>query len=393
MNSCICCHDRLLRHINHHRVYWFCPACHQEMPNMDIYMLNSHLKKLKAKMQNKSLVSKIFEKAIAGNQVYDADIEAGIKADKPISEIYESLIFKDIRDTCDCFKEIYEQTGELDGYVSIEVDPHLARDTEGTVEEAIRYYRAIERENVMIKIPGTPEGFPAIERIIAEGINVNITLLFSVESYENAAWACIHGLETKVERDKPIDKIASVASFFLSRIDTKIDDRINERLKNIGTETLNEDVRLSRVQGKVAIANAKSADRKFREITQSDRWKAIANKGANIQRLLWVSTSTKNPEYNDVMYVNELVGEHTVNTLPPDTLEACANRCDITANPIETNVEEAKPLIASLQDSDIKVDLNEVMQELLEEGIDKFIQPFDSLQQTLSGKVKQLVTT
>ena len=262
----------------------------------------------------------------------------------------------------------------------------------------------------MIKIPGTPEGFPAIERVIAEGINVNVTLLFSVESYEQTAWAYIRGLETRVKQDKPIDKIASVASFFLSRIDIKIDDRIDERLKNIGTETLNEEarkcglggfpheqlsqeVRLRQVQGKVAIANAKLAYQKFREITQSDRWQALADKEANIQRLLWASTSTKNPEYNDVMYVNELVGEHTVNTLPPDTLEACADHCDITANPIESNIDNAKQLIASLQDPDINIDLNRVMQELLEEGIDKFVKPFDSLQQTLEDKVKQLATT
>ena len=334
----------------------------------------------------------IFEKAIAGNEVYDADIEAGIKADKPVSEIYESLIFKDIRDTCDRFKEIYEQTGGLDGYVSIEVSPHLARDTEGTVEEALRYYKAINRENVMIKIPGTPEGFPAIERVIAEGINVNVTLLFSIESYEQAAWAYIRGLETRVNQDKAIDKIASVASFFLSRIDTKIDDRIDEKLQTVGTETLNQQVRLDQVLGKVAIANAKLAYQKFKEIINTDRWQALADKGANIQRLLWASTSTKNPKYSDVMYVNELVGEHTVNTLPPDTLEACADHCDFTANPIETNVEEAKQLIASLQNSDINIDLNKVMEELLEEGIDKFIKPFDSLQQTLEDKVKQLAT-
>ena len=334
----------------------------------------------------------IFEKAIAGNEVYDADIEAGIKADKPVSEIYESLIFKDIRDVCDRFKEIYEQTGGLDGYVSIEVSPHLARDTEGTVEEALRYYKAIDRENVMIKIPGTPEGFPAVERVIAEGINVNITLLFSIESYQEAAWAYIRGLEARVNQDKPIDKIASVASFFLSRIDTKIDDRINERLKNVGTETLNEEARLRQVQGKVAIANAKLAYQKFKEIINTDRWQALAQKGANVQRLLWASTSTKNPEYSDVMYVNELVGEHTVNTLPPNTLEACADHCDITANPVESNVESAKQLIASLQDPDINIDLKGVMEELLEEGIDKFIQPFDSLQQTLEDKVKQLAT-
>ena len=332
----------------------------------------------------------IFEKAIANNQVYDADIEAAIKAGKPVSEIYESLIFQDIRDVCDRFKAIYEQTGGLDGYVSIEVSPHLARDTEGTVEEALRYYQAIERENVMIKIPGTPEGFPAVERVIAEGINVNITLLFSVESYEQTAWAYIRGLEQRVKQGQPIDKIASVASFFLSRIDTKIDALIDEGLKNIGTESLNQEARLQKIKGKVAIANAKVAYQKFKEITKSDRWQALADKGANIQRLLWASTSTKNPEYNDVMYVNELIGEYTVNTLPPDTLDACADHCEITANPIESNVENDQQLIASLQEPDINIDLDRVMQQLLEEGIDKFIQPFDSLQQTLSDKVKQL---
>jgi transaldolase len=334
----------------------------------------------------------IFEKAIAGNQVYDADIETGIKAEKPVSDIYESLIFDDIRATCDRFRQIYEQSNGLDGYVSIEVSPHLARDTEGTIEEALRYYRAIERDNVMIKIPGTPEGFPAVERVIAEGINVNITLLFSVTSYEDAAWAYIRGLEARVKKGQPIEKIASVASFFLSRIDTKIDDLIDKKLKEIGTETLNESARLQQIQGKVAIANAKLAYQKFQEIIHSDRWQALVDKSANMQRLLWASTSTKNPKYNDVMYVNELVGKHTVNTLPPNTLEACADHCNITANSIETNVEEAKQLIASLQDSDINIDLEAVMKELLEEGIDKFIQPFDSLQQTLETKVKQLAT-
>jgi transaldolase len=335
----------------------------------------------------------IFEKAIAGNQVYDVDIEAGIKAKKPVSEIYESLIFKDIRDTCDRFKAIYEQSGGLDGYVSIEVSPHLARDTQGTIEEALRYYRAIKRENVMIKIPGTPEGFPAVERVIAEGINVNITLLFSVTSYEDAARAYISGLETRVNQGQLIDKISSVASFFLSRIDTKIDHLIDQKLKNIGTETLNEEARLRQIQGKVAIANAKLAYEKFQEIIHSDRWQALAAKGANVQRLLWASTSTKNPEYSDVMYVNQLVGKYTVNTLPPDTLQACADHCQITANSIEAEIERAKQLIASLQESDIDIDLEAVMKELLEEGIDKFIQPFDSLQQTLEAKVKQLAAT
>jgi transaldolase len=335
----------------------------------------------------------IFEKAIAGNRVYDADIEAEIKAGKSASEIYESLIFKDIRATCDRFKPIYEESGGLDGYVSIEVSPHLARDAKGTIEEARRYNRAIERENVMIKIPGTPECLTAIELAISEGINVNVTLLFSVNSYEDAAWAYVRGLEARVEKGQPIPKIASVASFFLSRIDTKIDDLIHKKLQKIGTETLSQSARLQQIQGKVAIANAKLAYQKFQEITHTNRWQALAEKGANVQRLLWASTSTKNPKYSDVMYVNELVGEDTVNTLPPDTLQACADRCSITANSLETNVEEAKQLIASLQESDIGLDLETIMKELLKEGIDKFIQPFDSLQQTLEAKVKLLATT
>ncbi|WP_036478325.1 transaldolase [Myxosarcina sp. GI1] len=332
----------------------------------------------------------IFEKAIAGNQIYDADIEAGVKAGKSVSEIYESLIFDDIRHTCDLFRPIYEQTGGLDGYVSIEVSPRLARDTPGTVEEALRFYRAIDRDNVMIKIPGTPEGFPAVERVISQGINVNVTLLFSVESYENAAWAYIRGLEDRVAKNQPIDKIASVASFFLSRIDTKIDDRIDERLKNIGTENLGEESRLQQIQGKVAIANAKVAYQKQQEILKSDRWQALKEKGANLQRLLWASTSTKNPKYSDVMYVNELVAPNTVNTMPPDTMQACADHCDPAANRIEINVEESYRLLESLKDPDVEIDLDEVMYELLEEGIDKFIKPFDSLQQTLESKVKQL---
>jgi transaldolase len=332
----------------------------------------------------------IFESAIANNQIYDADIEAGIKAGKSVSEIYESLIFEDIRNACDLFAKIYEESGGLDGYVSIEVSPHLALDTEGTIEEALRFYHAIERENVMIKIPGTKEGIPAVARIISEGINVNVTLLFSVDSYENAAWAYIQGLEQRLAKNQPIDKIASVASFFLSRIDTKIDGYIDEKLKEIGTETLGEEARLNQVKGKVAIANAKIAYQKYQEIIASDRWKKLAEAGANIQRLLWASTSTKNPDYSDVMYIDQLVGKDTVNTLPFDTIQACADHCDPQGDRIETKIEEAYQLLESIQAADINIDLSRVMDELLAEGIDKFIQPFDSLMQSLDSKTKQL---
>lgn len=337
----------------------------------------------------------IFEKAIAGNKIYDADIEAGIKAGKSTLEIYESLVFDDIRNACDVFKPVYEESKGLDGYVSIEVPPTIAKDTDSTIKEAIRYYNAIGRENVMIKIPGTPEGLPAVEAVIAEGINVNVTLLFSVQSYIDTVWAYIKGLEKRVAEGKDISKIASVASFFLSRIDVKIDKMLDAKLK----EGVNEDTagKLIALKGKIAIANAKVAYQKYKEIyggvgeasRNENRWQALIEKGATVQRLLWASTSTKNPEYSDVMYVDELVGENTVNTLPPNTIEACADHCD-PANRIESDLETAYKYIETLKDADVEIDLDKVMDELLEEGIDKFIKPFDSLMTSLETKVKQL---
>lgn len=327
----------------------------------------------------------IFEKAIVGNEIYDADIEAGIKAEKSVDEIYESLVFEDIRNACDIFRPIYDKTNGLDGYVSIELPPKLALETEQSIEEAKRYYKAIDRENVMIKIPGTPEGLKAVEKVIAAGINVNITLLFSVDSYVETAWSYIRGLEARVEAGEDISKLASVASFFISRIDVKVDDLIDAKLKHI-TE-LNQEAKLNEVKGKVAIANAKIAYQKYKEIVNSDRWKALAAKGANPQRLLWASTSTKNPNYSDVLYVDELIGSDTVNTLPPATIEACADHCHAD-NRIESDVDRAYTLIESLKD--VGIDLDQVMKELLDEGIDKFIEPFESLMNSLETKVKQL---
>lgn len=332
----------------------------------------------------------IFEKAIAGNAIYDDAIETGMRAGKPLQEIYESLIFEDIRHACDIFSPIYESSGGLDGYISIEVPPIIARDTQKTIEEARRYYREIGKPNVMIKIPGTAEGLPAVEQAISEGINVNVTLLFSVPSYVETAWAYIRGLEARVAKGEDISKLASVASFFLSRIDIKIDDLIDSRLKQ-GAPDQNVRAKLEAIKGKVAIANAKIAYQEYKNIIQSDRWQALAAKGANVQRLLWASTSTKNPNYSDVMYVDELVGPETVNTLPPATIEACADHCDV-ANRIESHVDEAYRLIESLKDPDVNIDLDRIMDELLAEGIDKFIQPFESLMQSLENKVNQLAT-
>ncbi|MBW4594750.1 MAG: transaldolase [Brasilonema angustatum HA4187-MV1] len=348
---------------------------------------------LKDQVENKGICGitsnpAIFEKAIAGNAIYDADIEAGIKAGLPTEKIYESLVFADIRNACDILRPVYDATDGLDGYVSIEVPPSISDDTQATIKEARRYYQEIGRENVMIKIPGTKAGLPAVEQVIADGINVNITLLFSVDSYIKTAWAYISGLEKRAAEGKDISKIASVASFFLSRIDSNIDGKIDAKLKK-GVDDIALEAKLRDVKGKVAIANAKIAYQEYKKIIQTDSWKALAAKGAKVQRLLWASTSTKDPSYSDVMYVDELVGPDTVNTLPPATIDACADHCDV-ASRIETGTEEAYQLIESLKDPDINIDINKVMDELLVEGIDKFVKPFESLMNSLESKVKQL---
>ncbi|PNW39990.1 UNVERIFIED_CONTAM: transaldolase [Euhalothece sp. KZN 001] len=329
----------------------------------------------------------IFEKAIAGNQIYDADIEAGSKAGKSVQAIYESLVFEDIREACDILRPIYDETNGLDGYVSIEVPPTIAQDTESTLSEARRYYQEIGRENVMIKIPGTPEGLPAVEAAIRDGINVNITLLFSVESYVDTAWAYIRGLEKRVEDGNDISKIASVASFFLSRIDVKIDKMVDEKLK--GEDEESKQAKLREIKGKVAIANAKIAYQEFKKIFSSERWQKLEEKGAHLQRLLWASTGAKNPDYSDVMYVDELVGRNTVNTMPPDTIEACADHCS-PGDRIEMDIDAAYQLMETLKDPDVNIDLDQVMAELLDEGIDKFVKPYESLISSLENKVKQL---
>jgi transaldolase len=330
----------------------------------------------------------IFEKAIVGNQIYDIDIEAGIKAGKSLLEIYESLIFEDIRNACDIFMPVYQRSEGLDGYISIEVPPTIARNTAETIQEARRYYQAIARPNVMIKIPGTPEGLPAIEQVIADGINVNVTLLFSVQSYVDSAWAYIRGLEKRLAAGEAIDRIASVASFFLSRIDTAIDAQLDALLKTPDL-TPERQAKLEGLKGKVAIANAKIAYQEYKQIIASDRWQRLAANGAKVQRLLWASTSTKNPTYSDVMYVDELVGADTVNTLPPQTIEACVDHCDVAPR-VEANLDQAYGVIAQLDDLDVNISLDQVMDELLADGIEKFVQPFNSLMQALQTKVDRL---
>ncbi|WP_298912476.1 transaldolase [uncultured Nostoc sp.] len=330
----------------------------------------------------------IFEKAIAGNAIYDADIEAGVRAGLPTYKIYESLVFADIRNACDILRPVFEASDRLDGYVSIEVPPTIAHDTEATINEARRYFQEVGRENLMIKIPGTEPGLPAAEQVIAEGMNVNITLLFSIESYKNTAWAYIRGLEKRLAEGKDISKVASVASFFLSRIDSNVDSKIDAKLKK-GVDDITVEAKLLAVKGKVAIANAKIAYQEYKKIIESDRWQALAAKGATVQRLLWASTSTKDPNYRDVMYIEELIGQETVNTVPPATIKACADHCNV-GNRLETDVDQAYTLIENLKDPDINIDLDAVMDELLADGIDKFIQPFQSLMNSLEDKIKVL---
>ena len=325
----------------------------------------------------------IFEKAIAGNEIYDGEIEAGVRAGQSVEQIYESLVFDDIRRACDVLKPIYESTGGLDGYVSLEVPPNLAHDAEGTLAEARRYASAIERPNLMIKIPGTPEGLQAVEQTIRDGINVNVTLLFAREMYERTAEAYLQGLEQRRADGNDISQMASVASFFLSRIDSKVDDALDQLVAADGSKREQVDG----LKGKVAIANAKLAYQEYKKIIHSDRWLALAAKGAKVQRLLWASTSTKNPAYSDVMYVDELIGPDTVNTLPPQTIEACADHCDVTSR-IESDVDQARTVIETLPA--VGLNLDDVMDELLAEGIDKFIKPFDKLMDSLVMKVKQL---
>jgi len=328
----------------------------------------------------------IFEKAIAGNQIYDADIEAGVRAGRTTQEIYESLIFEDICNACDIFQPVFHASGGLDGYISIEVPPTIARDTQTTLAEARRYAATVGRENVMIKIPGTPEGLPAVEQAISEGINVNVTLLFSVQSYVDTAWAYIRGLEARAARGEDISRIASVASFFLSRIDSKVDKQVDQRLAATTDDATRQ--KLEGIKGKVAIANAKVAYQKYKEIIEGDRWQTLAAKGAKVQRLLWASTSTKDPAYSDVMYVDELIGPDTVNPLPPVTIEACADHCDLD-NRIETGLVGVHQLMATLPE--VGIDLEAVMEELLDEGITKFVQPYESLIVSLETKARQLV--
>ncbi len=317
----------------------------------------------------------IFEKAIASSTDY-ADLVQSLVArtDLDAKGCYEILAIRDIQDAADLLRPVFEASRRRDGYVSLEVSPYLARDTQDTVEEARRLWKAVGRENVMIKVPGTAEGIPAFQQLTSEGINVNVTLLFSQEVYERVAEAYLAGLELLAARGGNVSEIASVASFFISRIDSSIDSIAEARLS--ACKDRRERELLRSVLGKVAVANAKQTYQRYLHIFNSNRWQALASKGAQTQRVLWASTSTKNPNYSDVLYVEELIGADTVNTIPPATLDAFRDH----GKPRESLIEDLDSADQTMETvAKLGISMKEVTDKLTDDGVRLFAEAFDKL--------------
>jgi transaldolase len=320
----------------------------------------------------------IFEKSIGHSGRYDDLVrELARELDDP-QEIFEQIAYRDIRDAADLLRPTFESTGGQDGYVSFELPASLAHDAEGSVAAAQKHQAAIDRVNVLIKVPGTEAGVEAFERITALGINVNVTLLFALSRYEEIAEAYLRGLEQRVERGEPVDRSASVASFFVSRVDTKIDAEL-ERLGR------------SELRGRAAVANAKLAYESFRRLFSGPRWDALAAHGANLQRPLWASTSTKSPDYPDTLYVDELIGPHTVNTMPDGTLAAARDHAT-PARTVDRDLEDAHRTMEAVRDAGVDVD-DIVLHQLVDEGVKAFSGSYDSLLSTLEQKARELAPT
>jgi transaldolase len=315
----------------------------------------------------------IFEQGIAGDDDYDEALAHLAPSDRTDAEIFEALAVADVRDAADLFRPVYDRSDGGDGFVSIEVSPGLARDTRGTIAEAERLWRAVDRPNVMIKIPGTEEGWPAIEWCLAAGININITLLFSVEHYLKVAEAYLTALEARVARSDPIDRVASVASFFVSRVDTEVDARLGK----IGRPEASE------LAGTIGIANARLAYAEFERIRASERWRRLAAKGARVQRPLWASTGTKNPAYSDVLYLEALIGPDTINTVPPDTLRRFEDH-GVVAPTLAGHEKDARERMERL--ARLGVDFDDVTRVLEDEGIEKFARSYAALLAAIGRK-------
>jgi transaldolase len=323
----------------------------------------------------------IFEKAISGSTAYDDAMALLAKQGLPAAAIYEALALEDIASAADLLRPVYEACGGRDGFVSLEVDPELAHDTERTISEARRLFKTLARPNVMIKVPATAAGIPAVERLIADGVNVNVTLIFGVDNYRDVAAAYLGGLETLARRGAalegglPVERVASVASFFVSRVDTAV-DRLLDR------DGLGE------LRGKAAIANAKVAYRAYQEIFSGSRWESLQRRGSGVQRVLWASTSTKDPAYKDTLYVDELIGPDTVNTIPPATLKSYLDHGSVRPSLTE-NFPQARSLLSLLASAGI--DLQAVTRELQKQGVAAFVKPFAKLMVSIDDKRRTLV--
>ena len=336
----------------------------------------------------------IFNQAISKGRDYDEQIEELAASGRSVREVYEELVVRDIADACDVLRPVWEESAGVDGYVSLEVSPYLAHDTDGTVEEAAHLFARVDRPNVLIKIPGTAAGVPAIEECIHRGINVNITLLFSIASYEAVALAYMRGLESRRNEGQSISHVASVASFFLSRIDSLTDKLLGARVSPARHHSAGShhsagghyEPRAEHLLGRAAVANAKLAYRRFLQLTAGDRWQGLAADGARVQRMLWASTSTKNPLYDDVRYVEPLIGPHTVNTLPDATIDAFADHGEV-AETVSADLDDA---VRTLEDlSAVGIDFERVTWQLENEGVQKFIEPFDKLMATITTRMRE----
>ncbi|MGO9064638.1 MAG: transaldolase [Myxococcaceae bacterium] len=325
----------------------------------------------------------IFEKAVAGSHDYDELLAALAAEGKTVAQAYDALTLRDIRDAARIFHPVWESSAHRDGYCSLEVSPKLAHDTKGSIDEARRLWKALGAPNVMIKIPGTPEGVPAIEQCISEGININVTLLFSQEAYTNVAEAYLRGLERRAKQGQQVAGLASVASFFVSRIDSEVEKRVSQA-RGKGVDERRARL-LEDVLGQVAIANAKLAYRRYQGLFSGPRWQALASKGAHSQRVLWASTGTKNPKYSDVLYVEELIGPDTVNTVPPATLDAFRDHGKVRHSLTE-NLPAAEKVMGALQEAGIS--MKDVTDTLVTEGVQKFAESFDDLFKAIGERLR-----
>jgi transaldolase len=317
----------------------------------------------------------IFQKAISHGDAYDEQMRACLDEYDDPKQIFWQLAENDVSDACDVLRSVWDAGKGQDGYVSIEVDPNNAADTQATIDEAQRLHEAIEKPNLHVKIPATQAGLPAIEEMIARGRNINVTLIFSLQRYEEVAEAYIRGLERLVESGGDPTKVASVASFFVSRVDTEADKRLDE----IGGH--------DELKGKLAVANAKLAYQRYKQLFSGERWERLAAKGATKQRCLWASTSTKNPEYRDVLYVEELIGSETVNTMPQETIEAFQDHGEV-APTLEQGIDEAERVFEQIRDAG--VDYDDVVRVLEEEGVEKFADSFSELLDGIAAKRGEL---